>query len=178
MNSREEATQHSDKLGLDESGSHSVTSSHTHGVLHRHNCRLRSSKHVREAPRSDRIVGLWFFHVCSLPGYATEMCSYRQQPKLKASLSNKMVHKPVFVPLYALPGRWIWKAGRINWFSRNRDFGTHGLRLSEVHLRHSAQRKGGVSSRFGQKDYSGSHCGARGCALWGVGCSGISSGRL
>jgi hypothetical protein len=75
-------------------------------------------------------------------------------------------------------GRWIGRGGPINWPARSLNLTPHALLLLEVHQRHGAQRKGRVCSQLQPKDYSGYRCGTCGCALLGVGWSGVSFRRL
>jgi hypothetical protein len=147
-------------------------------------------QHVLDNPKvsvwcgitSDRTVGPCFLHksITTCVVYL-DMLENFMFPQIVAevdSLTFQQVGAIVRTTLdERFRGRWIGKGGPNNWPPRNRDFNTHELLLG-AHLRHRAQRRGRVFSRFAQKDYTGCRCGACGCALSGVGRSGFSFRRL
>jgi hypothetical protein len=166
---------------------------HTHGVKNRHNCIIWGSEnpdalmeHVRDSPKvnvwcsimSDRIVGPFFFHESTITSAVCldtlENFVFPQIAEVDGLIFQQDGAPPHFGAIVRTAlverfhGRRIGRGGPINWPPRSPDF-THGLLLLGVHQRHRIQRKGGVSSRFAPKDYSGYRCGACGCAISGVG---------
>jgi hypothetical protein len=175
---------------------------HTHGVVNHHSCRSWGSEnphalmeHVRDSPKVsvwfgimlDRIVGPFFFHESTITSAVyldmLENFVFPQIAEVDSLIFQQdgAPHHFGAIVCTALdkrfPGRWIARGGPINWPPWSPDFTRMDFFFGGT-SKTLCTAKGGVSSRFAPKDCCGYRCSACGCAVSGVGWSGISFQRL